>query len=314
MRPKILVTSRPMQHALPDYADRLSLAGFDLVKPEIGSRQHFRATELLESIDGVVGIIAGDDEYSAEFFERAAGLRAIVRWGIGMDSIDSDAARRHGVSIRNTPGVFGHEVADLALGYVLALARGIVTVDAAVRAGDWPSFQGVTLHGQRLGVVGFGAIGREIVRRAQGFGMDVVVSDPFVTTAPEGVGVVAVDELVATSAFVVLSCPLTPETHHLIDARTLALMREDAFLVNVARGPIVDESALVDALNAGKLSGVALDVFEYEPLDAASPLRAQPRIILGAHNASNTRQGAARASARAVEILLEELSVASPTR
>jgi D-3-phosphoglycerate dehydrogenase len=255
-----------------------------------------------------VGIIAGDDELSSEFFEGAPELRTVIRWGIGMDSVDHEAARRHGVSVRNTPGVFGAEVADSAFGYILNLARGYIAVDAAVRNGEWPKREGVTLAGSRLGVVGLGAIGREIAKRANGFDMDVVAFDPFVESAPTGVSLTDLETLLSTSRFIVLACPLTDTTYHLINADRLALVQPDAYLINVARGPVVVEADLTEALRSGGLAGAALDVFEVEPLPATSELRTFPNVILGAHNGSNTREGVTRASRTAVDFLLEELA------
>lgn len=232
----------------------------------------------------------------------------MIRWGIGMDSVDHEAARQHGVSIRNTPGVFSLEVADSAFGYILNLARGYIEVDAAVRCGEWPKREGVTLAGTRLGIVGFGAIGREIARRGMAFDMDVVASDPFVATESSRIAMVGLDQLLATSRFVVLACPLTPETFHLINSERLGLMRSDAYLVNVARGPIILEGDLIAALGNAQLAGAALDVFEIEPLPKDSELRMLPNVVLGAHNGSNTREGVVRASKAAVDFLIEELS------
>jgi D-3-phosphoglycerate dehydrogenase len=307
--PRVLVTCRQMQVELPRHHDRIEGLGYEVVAPDLGGRQQFTAAELLErGGERLVGIIAGDDELDYEFFAGAQNLKVVIRWGIGMDSVDHEAAQQHGVRVRNTPGVFGQEVADSAFGYILNLARGHVAVDSAVRRGEWPKWEGFTLAGNRLGIVGFGAIGREIAKRAHGFDLDVVAFDPFVEMAPAGVLLVDIDELLATSRLVVLACPLTPDTYHLIDANRLALFRKDSFLINVGRGPLVVESDLVQALRAGRLAGAALDVFEVEPLPAESELRNLPNVILGAHNGSNTREGVARASAAAVDFLLEELA------
>jgi D-3-phosphoglycerate dehydrogenase len=167
--------------------------------------------------------------------------------------------------------------------------------------------EGVTLGGAQLGIVGFGVIGREIAKRAKGFGMDVVAHDPFADAAQTGVPIVDLDKLLATSRFIVLACPLTPQTLHLINAERLALVRPDAYLVNVARGPVVVEKDLVAALKSGRLAGAALDVFEVEPLPLDSELRTLPNVVLGAHNGSNTREGVVRASNAAVDFLIEEL-------
>lgn len=306
--PLILVTCRQMQVELPQHRERIEKLGYEVVAPELDGRQQFSAAELLDYSPRLVGIIAGDDELSGEFFDGSPNLTTVIRWGIGMDSVDHDAARRHGVTVRNTPGVFGQEVADSAFGYILNLARGYLAVDAAVRHGEWPKVEGTTLAGNRLGIVGFGAIGREIAARGAGFDMDVVACDPHVDTAPVGVSLVGLDELLRTSRFIVLACPLTPGTFHLIDAARLALVQPDAFLVNVARGPVVREADLIDALTAGRIAGAALDVFEVEPLPLDSDLRTLPNVILGAHNGSNTREGVTRASSTAVDFLLEELT------
>ena len=306
--PLILVTCRQMQVELPRHRDRLERLGYEVVAPDLGDRQQFTAAELLNYSPRLVGIIAGDDELSREFFAGSSHLKTVIRWGIGMDSVDRDAAREFGVNVRNTPGVFANEVADAAFGYILNLARGFIGVDASVRRGEWPKYEGVTLAGNRLGIVGLGAIGCEIARRARGFNMEVAAFDPFVESAAHEVTMVDLDTLLSTSRFIVLACPLTPDTFHLIDAGRLALVRADSYLINVARGPVIRETDLIDALKAGRLRGAALDVFETEPLPMDSELRSLPNVMLGAHNASNTREGVARASGKAVDFLLEELS------
>ncbi len=297
-----------MQVELPHHRERIERLGYRVLAPELGDRQQFTAEELLEFSPELVGIIAGDDQLSGEFFDGSPKLKTVVRWGIGMDSVDQDAARQHGVSVRNTPGVFGAEVAESAFGYILNLARGFIGVDSAVRRGEWPKREGITLAGTRLGVVGFGAIGREIAKRGQGFDMDVVAFDPFAESAPEGVSLVSLDSLLTTSRFIVLACPLTECTFHLINRERLAMVKPNSFLINVARGPVVAEADLIDALKNARIAGAALDVFETEPLPTDNELRTLPNVVLGAHNASNTREGVARASQTAVDYLIDELS------
>jgi D-3-phosphoglycerate dehydrogenase len=298
-----------MQVELPSHIERIQNLGYRVIAPDLGGRQQFTAAELLEyGGSNLVGIIAGDDQLDREFFEGAAQLKTVIRWGIGMDSVDHVAAKDHGVSIRNTPGVFGQEVADSAFGYILNLSRGFISVDSAVRRGEWPKWEGLTLAGTRLGIVGFGAIGREIAKRGIGFGMDVVACDPFVARESADVEIVELDLLLTTSRFIVLACPLTSETFHLINADRLSLVRPEAYLVNVARGPVVLETDLIAALKADRLAGAALDVFEVEPLPLTSELRTLPNVVLGAHNGSNTREGVIRASSTAVDFLVEELT------
>lgn len=309
MSGRILVTCAQMQAELPRHIGRLERAGYDVSAPRLTGQQ-FSAAELAPMMPGVVGIIAGDDELTRTFFESSPDLKVLIRWGIGMDSVDHAAAAEHGVVVRNTPGVFGGEVADSAFAYLLLLARHHHAVDASVRGGGWPKVEGISLAGATIGVVGLGDIGRGVAQRALGFGMRVRAFDPYVPAelVPDGVAILpTVNELVSESRFVVLTCPLTPETHHLVDEAVLTAMRPDAYLVNVARGPVVDEEALIRALDQGRISGAGLDVFEVEPLPADSPLRRFDNVLLGAHNGSNTREGVARASARSVDLLLSEL-------
>lgn len=305
--PLVLVTCRQMQVELPHHRDRIEKLGYEVLAPDLGTRQQFTASELLEYAPRLVGIIAGDDQLDREFFAGAHRLKSVIRWGIGMDSVDHEAARQHGVTVRNTPGVFGSEVADSAFGYMLNLARGYVAVDAAVRRGEWPKVEGITLSGTTLGIVGFGAIGREIARRGHGFAMEVVAHDPYVDGSTTDVPLLDLETLLSTSRFVVLACPLTSDTFQLINAERLSCMRPDSYLVNVARGPVVVEADLVEALGQGRIAGAALDVFEVEPLPIDSGLRTLPNVVLGAHNASNTREGVARASSAAVDFLIAEL-------
>jgi D-3-phosphoglycerate dehydrogenase len=282
------------------------------VVPELTGQQ-FTEDELISELPGVVGMIAGDDPLSRRVIESTDSLKVIIRWGIGMDSVDHEAARDNNVFVTNTPAVFGDEVADSAFGYVLLLARGHHSVDSTVRAGGWPKHEGITLAEQTLGVIGFGSIGRAICRRGLGFGMTVVAYDPYAdasVAAEMGAALVEFDELLARSRFAVLASPLTEQTYHLIDASALSKMRADAFIVNVGRGPLIDEPALVAALADGRIAGAGLDVFEVEPLPSDSPLRGFPNVVLGAHNGSNTRQGVARASAQAVDRLLAALGEA----
>lgn len=304
----ILITCRQMQAELPVHAARLAELGYEIIAPDLGRRQQFNARELLSFSDEIVGIIAGDDELDRDFFEGAAPhLRSVIRWGIGMDSVDFDAAADTGVRVRNTPGVFGGEVADAALAYLLAIARGTAFVDRSVRDGDWPKYEGISLDGATVGVIGLGTIGRQVVRRLHGFGSRTLGYDPFPPAESLGYTLATLDEVASQSRFIVLCCPLTPETHHLVDKDFLQRMRHDAFIVNVARGPVIDEAALIDALSRETIAGAALDVFEVEPLPAESALRVMPNVVLGAHNGSNTREGVARASAAAVDYLIEEL-------
>jgi D-3-phosphoglycerate dehydrogenase / 2-oxoglutarate reductase len=306
MTARIAITCLQMQNDLHRHRDRMEAAGYELVVPTLVG-QRFETDDLVSVAAGCVGLIAGDDDLGRRSLEGLPDLKVLIRWGIGTDSVDFDAAAACGIVVRNTPGVFGEEVADSAFGYVLNLARGHHVIDAAVRGGEWIKVEGVSLHDEVLGVVGAGSIGSAVMRRGIGFGMRVLVYDPFLTEAlPAGVEQVDLPQLLAESRFVVLTAPATPDTRGMINATTLSQMRPEAYLVNVGRGELVVEHDLVAALRDGGLAGAGLDVFEVEPLPADSALR-ELDVVLGSHNGSNTRQGVERASERAVSILLEEL-------
>ena len=308
MTAKVAITCLQMQNELPRQRERLEAAGYELVVPELVG-QRFETDDLIRVAAGCVGLIAGDDDLGRRSLEGLPDLEVLIRWGIGTDSVDFDAAAELGILVRNTPGVFGEEVADSAFGYILNLARGHHAVDAAVRRGAWTKFEGVSLHDETLGVVGAGSIGSAVIRRGIGFGMNVLVYDPFLSDAlPAGVEQAELPQLLAQSRFLVLTAPATSDTRGMINASALAQMRPGAYLVNVARGDLVVESDLVAALQAGRLAGAGLDVFQVEPLPADSALR-DLNVVLGSHNGSNTRQGVERASRRAVDILLEELAM-----
>ena len=307
----VLVTCRQMQNCIETFRERFERHGVSLVLPPIV--QQLSESELAGMIGEFDAIIAGDDPITANVLQRATRLRVVAKWGIGVDGIDLAAAERLGIPVINTPAVFGDEVADAAIGYVILLARQLHRIDSGVRAGEWPKPEGLTLHGKRLGVFGFGSIGRAVAARGRGFGMEILATDAAGIPAADAIqfGVREVDqrELFAEADFLVLCSPLTAETRHVVGDENLARMRPGSFVINVARGPLVDQAALHRALSEGRLGGAALDVFEVEPLPDDSPLRAVESCILGSHNGSNTREGVLRASAQAVANTLVALGL-----
>lgn len=307
---RVLVSCVQMQNELDTYRADLEARGIELVVPEI-THQQLTEAELIEIMPSIDGVIAGDDHFTAAVLEVSKRLRILSKWGVGTDAIDKDACARLGIPWTNTPGMFGADVAEVALSYVLMLARQMHVVDRAVRAGTWLKLEGSTLVDKTIGVVGLGSIGLGVCQRAAAFGMTVIGSDPWPASQDAaraiGVEVVELDELFPRCDYLSLNAPLTPESRHLVNARTLALMKRGARVVNTGRGPLIDEPALVDALQSGHIGGAALDVFEVEPLPMDSPLRAMDNVILGAHNGSNTREAVQRTSARAVENLLTHL-------
>jgi D-3-phosphoglycerate dehydrogenase len=259
--------------------------------------------EMVELVRDCAGLIVGVDPVTPRVLE-AGPLRVVVKYGSGMDNIDVEAARSLGVQVSSTPGTNARSVAELAIALLLTLARNVALHDRGVRAGSWRRFTGVELAGKQLGIVGYGAIGREVARIARGLDMNVVAHDPLVEEAD--VDLVPLDELYAASDVVSLHLPLTDETRGLVGARELAVMKPTAFLINTARGGLVDESALADALRSGRLAGAALDGFEVEPL-GDSPLRQLENVVFSPHAGASTYDAVLRTAAQAVDQLLADL-------
>jgi D-3-phosphoglycerate dehydrogenase len=308
---RVVITCRQMQSVYPRFREEFERRGLEVEMPEVV--QQLTEDELIPLLRDADGIIAGDDPLTARVIEQSPRLRIISKWGVGTDAIDKQAAASRDIAVSNTPDVFGDAVADVAMGFVLCLVRQLHRIDASVRDGGWLKVPGRTMSSLRMGIVGYGSIGRAVARRAAAFGMEVAATD--VTDAAHdaarrnGVPLVAFEELLPRSDVLVLCAPLTSETHHLIDANALARLPRGAYLVNVSRGQLVDEAALVDALRSGHVAGAGLDVFEDEPLPAGSPLRRFERCIFGSHNGSNTIEGVMTASELAMRNLFSGLEL-----
>jgi D-3-phosphoglycerate dehydrogenase len=288
--------------------------GLDLVPAEV--TQTLSESELIEVLPKFDGWIIGDDPATRRVFEagKSGALKAAVKWGIGVDNVDFAACEALGIPITNTPGMFGGEVADVAVGYVIALARHTVEIDRGVRVGGWPKPRGVSLAGRTVAVVGYGDIGRNTARRLLAADMVVIAYDPFVdpSSLGEGVTLEPWPERLEEADFVVVNCALTPSSRHMLNSEAFAKMKPGVRVVNVGRGPVIDEQALITSLNSGHVHSAALDVFEVEPLPLDSPLRDHPSCIFGSHNASNTLDGVERTSQKAIQLLAGFLKEIDP--
>ncbi len=287
----------------------------DLIVPT-QVQERLEEADLLKYAGQFDGTICGDDRYTAQVLQACAPrLKIISKWGTGVDSIDAVTCARLGIRLCRTPGAFTLPVTDTVMGYMLAFVRQQPWMDSEMKAGKWSKLPGRTLSECTLGVIGVGTIGKTVVRRARAFGMrvlgnDIVEIDPaFVTET--GVEMTDLPSLLRRSDFISLNCDLNPTSQHLINSDTLSLVKPDAVLINTARGPVVDEPALIHALQTKQLGGAALDVFEVEPLPTNSPLLKMRNVMLAPHNANSSPAAWERVHRNTIRNLLEGLDIAA---
>jgi D-3-phosphoglycerate dehydrogenase len=285
--------------------------GINLTTPNVV--QILSVDELKKIVPMHDGWIIGDDPATREVFKagKKGKLKAAVKWGIGVDNVDFESCKELGIPIINTPDMFGREVADVAMGYVIALARETFEIDRAVRNDEWFKPRGISLSGKTAALVGFGDIGKSTAKRLLAADMNVIAYDPF---ADNDSSMPKVEremwpKRVEEADFIVITCALTKSSHHMINSDVFDQAKMGVRVVNVGRGPIIDEASLEMALKAGKVYSAALDVFEIEPLPINSYLRTHSRCIFGSHNASNTADAVQRTSHIAIEKLFSFLNL-----
>jgi D-3-phosphoglycerate dehydrogenase / 2-oxoglutarate reductase len=312
--PVVLVSAPYIAPQFARFQPVLTHYGLDWILPAVTER--LEEEDILAYAGQFDGVISGDDRFSARVLEACAPrLKVIAKWGTGIDSIDQKAAARLGILVRNTPNAFTLPVSDSVLGYILTFARHLPWMDQAIKSGAWGKIPGKSLSECTLGVVGIGNIGKAVLRRARPFGMRLLGND-IIPIAPDfvlenNVKMVSLRELLGQSDFISLNCDLNPTSRHLINPKTLGWVKRGAVLINLARGPIVDEPALVQALQSGVLSGAALDVFEVEPLPLDSPLRQMSNVLLAPHNANSSPSAWERVHLNTLRNLLEGLGISS---
>jgi D-3-phosphoglycerate dehydrogenase len=308
---RVLVTCPPMLGLIDEFRHLFSEKAIDIYCPPV--KQTLSVEELKELLPQFDGWIIGDDPANAEVFKAGhqGKLKAAVKWGVGVDNVDFKAAKELGIPITNTPRMFGGEVADVAVGYVIGLARQTFQIDREVRKGNWIKPSGISLAGKTVALVGFGDIGRNTAKRLLAFDLKVIAYDPYFQAQDDlnQVQSSVWPNRLEEADFVVLTCALTPDNYHLLNADIFAKVKPAVKIVNVARGPLIDELALIDALSSGKVHSAALDVFEIEPLPLDSPLRSFEQCIFGSHNGSNTVDAVHRASHQAIQLLFSFLGV-----
>jgi D-3-phosphoglycerate dehydrogenase len=307
MTERVLVTTRYLEPG--GEVDRLlTNAGFETVFAAPGQR----LSDLVHDVDGIV---AGTDAFTAQVIEAAPLLKVFGRCGAGYDNIDVEAATRQGIAVTYTPGANRRSVAEHVLALMLNCARLIPQNIASVAAGGWEQRSGRELDGATLGVIGLGSIGKTVARMALALGMPVVAYDPYLDQgflAETGVRPRTFDQVLAEADFISLHIFLDDTTRHLINAQALKKMKPGAFLINTARGEVIDEDALADALESGELAGAALDVLKQEPLPADSRLRRLDNLIITAHIGAATTQARSRSSLMAAEQVVDVLCGRTP--
>jgi D-3-phosphoglycerate dehydrogenase len=266
--------------------------------------------ELIPLITDADGYIAGLDFVTKKAIDAAASLKVISRYGAGVDRVDLAAAKARNIAVCNTPGANAQAVADLTFALILAAARRIPVLDRKTREGQWPRSTGIELYGKRIGVLGLGAVGKGVAKRAQGFSMEVLAYDPYIDTryAEEHHIIVSdFDTLIAGSDVVSLHLPLTEATRYIINADVMSRMKQGAVIINTARGGLIDEEAACGLLKSGRLGGLGLDAYEKEP-PGQSPLFELENVVVTPHTASHTAEATANMAAMSVQNLIDILS------
>ena len=309
---KILITCPPMLKRIDEFRYIFEAKGVEIHIPNMV--QTLSEEELIALLPGFDGWIIGDDPATERVFEagKKGLLKAAVKWGVGIDNVDFKACKKLGIPIINTPQMFGAEVANIAVGYVIGLARELFLIDQEVKKGNWIKPSGMSLKDKKVGVIGFGDIGKHTAKYLKGLEMDVIVYDPFAKKnekEEKSFSFLDFPKSIEEIDFLVATCALTPSTKNMVNMTIFERMKIGVRIVNVSRGGIINEKDLVDAMNNGIVYSAALDVFETEPLPKENPLRQFERCVFGTHNGSNTIEGVRRASHQAIEHLFNFLKI-----
>ena len=302
---KILITCPPMIRSIEHFEEQFKSLGLKYFTPDVA--QILPEKELIKLVPKFDGWIIGDDPATRKVFEAGKNglLKAAVKWGVGTDNVDFDACSDLKIPIENTPGMFGEEVADLAACYVTSLARQTQLIHQGILNEDWPKPIGISLKGKKCGVVGFGDIGKNTAKRLIASSMEVIAYDPYFEkddSLPE-VRHKTWPHFLNELDFLIFTCSLNAQNHHMFNQNALDKCKNGLRIVNVARGPLIDEDVLIQGLTSGKIHSAALDVFEVEPLPANSELRNFKQCLFGSHNGSNTIDAVIRTSSLAIDLI-----------
>lgn len=313
-RPRVLITGPRMLRDFEALRPRFDTLPITPILADV--EQCLTEDQLIPLVGDIEGCICGGDKWTARVFDAAPNLRALCKWGTGVDAIDLEAAASRGIAVRNCPDAFSVPVADTVFAFMLGFARRLPQLDRAIKAGGWERIDGVSLAECTLGVVGVGNIGQAVIRRARAFGMRILATDPR-EPSPQflddtGARMTSLETVLREADFLTLHCDLNPTTRRLIGVQEFALMKPSAYLINTSRGPVVDEKALIRALQESRLAGAGLDVFETEPPARDNPLRFMDNVLLTPHLANSSHRAAWKTHERAMQNLMDLLAATPP--
>ncbi len=309
----VLVTATNYSRLCKDATSLLEFSGWTLIENPFGRPLTF--DELQARVGGIDAAIAGTDIWNEALFKSAPRLKIVARFGVGVDNVDIEAARRYGIKIVNAAGRNANAVAELTLGLILAAMRNIAALNQSVRAGGWDRFVGEELIGRTIGLLGFGNIGQLVARKLAGFDVQIMAHDPFPNLAVAErlhVALVSADKLLQESDVVCILLPSLKETYHFMNRAAFARMKKGAYFVNTARGALVDEEALYEALTSGRLTAAAIDVYEREPVSADNPLLTLKNIVTTPHAAAQTYEAIRNVGLHTAQAILDEFEGVNP--
>lgn len=290
MKWKVMVSAPYLIPEIDRFRDWFTEHDIEIVVPEVLERME--EEDLLPIIEQFDGAITGDDRFTEEVYKAAKKLKVVSKWGTGIDSLNKDIAEKYGVKVMNTEDAFSHPVSDTVLAIMLSFSRNIIASDRLMKEGKWDKIKGKTLGEQTLGIIGCGNVGSRVAKKASAFDMRILAYDikpiPKAILEQYHIKQVDFDTLLKESDFISANCDLNDTSYHLLSTAEFQKMKNTAVVINTSRGPVVDELALISALQNEEIRGCGLDVFEFEPLPVDSPLRDMDNVILSSHNTNSS--------------------------
>jgi len=308
---KALISAPYLQNDINLFTEELAAKGIDFTVYPV--KERMEEDELLEHLPHYNGIICGDDRITAKVIDACPDLNVIVKWGTGIDSINSEYAQSKGITVKRTPDAFSEPVSDSVIGMMLVYARRILESDRLMKQGQWAKTPGFCLEEQVLGIIGLGDVGTAVAKKAKAFGIKMLAYDikdiPKEKSDSLNVEMTDLDRLLSESDYVSLNCDLNPTSKFIMNKETISKMKSTAILINTARGPLVKEVDIIDALQNGVIAGAGLDVFEDEPLPIDSPLRKMDNVLLSSHNVNVSPMHWNKVHRNSLNMLYEGLGV-----